>query len=684
MEFVGNLVPYLAAFALRSLALAAIALASIYLLRVKAAAAQHAVWTAVVAGMLLLPALGWLFPTIPLRLLRPSPAMQSSAETVAPNDNPAFAPAAAASLTEGTGKTARLAAPTVSIRQALTWPQAAGAIYLAGLATFFSMLASGYRSARRLVSASRPVDCLASSGVFESTRISVPVTVGFLRPKILLPAEWREWPAEKLEAVLAHERTHVKRADWAIAVAAGLNRRLFWFHPLAWWLERHLAVLAERACDDAALLALGSRESYAQTLLDMAAAVQSGRGRMLGEAMAMAKTAEVRKRIERILDETRQIPHALTRARWVALAACGLPLVYLASVTQLAPAQEIHFAPQAVIAPQQSVAPKPGIPTTQISTAEPAVKPPAPFRRVFGEQGKRRFFFHDTPGAGPIVLPPPARRRWFRFSNNGELEQLTQLQSAEVGLNSAAPSHAPAVNLAFLPQVAPIAAAPVPEQVTLKTEVDASSQWPYPYRFKMGATLLHQVLPIYPVPAKAAGIQGDVKLSVLIGTDGHVLSAQALEGDPLLQAAAMDAVRQYIYQPTALRNGERAEIETTVTIPFRLDGSFGPVPEAPTPAAVTQAVAAQPAGNSPPRLILKVEPEYPMEARAAQLQGTVTLSVTIGADGIPQKLSVLQSVDATLDQQAVNAVQQWKFRPAYRAGQPVDYVATIQITFRLM
>jgi TonB family protein len=677
MEFVGSLVPYLAAFAVRSLALAAIAPVAIYLLRLKAAAAQHAVWTAVVAGMLFLPALGELFPTVSLRMLRPSPAMQPSGESMAPIDNPAVTPAAPTSLTQGAWKPARLAAPT-PVRQAPTLPQTAGALYLAGLAAFLCMLASGYCSARRLVSSSVQIDCLAASGIFESTWISVPVTVGFLRPKILLPAVWREWPAEKLQAVLAHERTHVERADWAIAVAAGINRRLFWFHPLAWWLERHLAVLAERACDDAALLELGSRESYAQTLLDMAAAVQSGRGRMLGEAIAMAKTAEVRKRIERILDETRQIPRGLTRARWVTLAACGLPLVYVASVTQLAPAQEIHVAPQAVTTPQQSVLPKPDGPTALVVPPNTAVKPPAPFRRLFGAPG-RRFFFHDTPHADPIVTPPPVgrQRERFRFYNNQDLQVLN---------SAAAAAHGPAMHLAFLPQVAPIPAAPPPEQVNIKLEVDASSQSPYPYRFKMGATLLHQVFPIYPVPAKAAGIQGDVKLNVVIGTDGHVLSVLPLEGNPLLEAAAMDAVRQYIYQPRTLPNGERAEVETTVTIPFRLEGSAVAyeVKQENLHYEEAHAAAAQSPGNSPPRLILKVEPEYPMEARAAQLQGTVTLSVTIGPDGIPQKLVVLQSADSTLDAQAVNAVRQWKFRPGYQAGQPVDYAATIQITFRLL
>jgi beta-lactamase regulating signal transducer with metallopeptidase domain len=48
---------------------------------------------------------------------------------------------------------------------------------------------------------------------------------------------------------------------------AGVNRALFWFHPLAWWTERRLAALAEQACDDAALAELGSRENYARALL---------------------------------------------------------------------------------------------------------------------------------------------------------------------------------------------------------------------------------------------------------------------------------------------------------------------------------------------------------------------------------------------------------------------------------
>ena len=108
--------------------------------------------------------------------------------------------------------------------------------------------------ARSLVRNSRPVD---GPRVRESEWISVPMTMGQIVPTILLPIGWREWDSAKLQAVLAHEEAHIRRADWAIGVMARINCCVFWFHPLAWWLKRELALLAEYACDDSALDADG-------------------------------------------------------------------------------------------------------------------------------------------------------------------------------------------------------------------------------------------------------------------------------------------------------------------------------------------------------------------------------------------------------------------------------------------
>src|ERR1035441_5975369 len=350
-----ELLSYLANVTARSLCLAALALLGVWLFRVKTAAARHAALTVVTGGMLLLAALTATLPSIPLRVL---PAERAAVVSGAPD----FRLEAAAPMPLAVRPLARLSRRPRWL-PGFGWPSA---IYLAVASLLLLRLAYGYLFTRRLVRASR-----REGDIYESAWISVPMTVGWLRPKILLPAGWKEWEAAKLEAVLAHERMHIQRADWAIAALAAFNRCVFWFNPLVWWMERKLAFLAEQACDDAAVLATGAREPYAEALLDMAAAVKTGHGRMVWEAMAMARTVEVRKRIERILDETRQIPRGLTRGRWAALLACSLPLLYAASVAKLAPAQAIPATPRAGYA-QPAPAPAPMV----IAQVRPA--PPAP------------------------------------------------------------------------------------------------------------------------------------------------------------------------------------------------------------------------------------------------------------------------------------------------------------------
>jgi TonB family protein len=81
--------------------------------------------------------------------------------------------------------------------------------------------------------------------------------------------------------------------------------------------------------------------------------------------------------------------------------------------------------------------------------------------------------------------------------------------------------------------------------------------------------LASKVDPVYPEQARAAGIEGDVVLDVTIGTDGHVLTADPRDGNAVLATAAVEAVKQWVYQPTLL-NGEPVGVRTTVTVPFKL------------------------------------------------------------------------------------------------------------------
>ncbi|HYB61032.1 MAG TPA: energy transducer TonB [Methylomirabilota bacterium] len=83
------------------------------------------------------------------------------------------------------------------------------------------------------------------------------------------------------------------------------------------------------------------------------------------------------------------------------------------------------------------------------------------------------------------------------------------------------------------------------------------------------AKLISRPEPIYPDLARQAGIQGDVVLHAIIGTDGRILELRVVTGSPLLVRAAVDAVQQWRYRPTLL-DGEPVEVETTITVTFIL------------------------------------------------------------------------------------------------------------------
>jgi len=81
---------------------------------------------------------------------------------------------------------------------------------------------------------------------------------------------------------------------------------------------------------------------------------------------------------------------------------------------------------------------------------------------------------------------------------------------------------------------------------------------------------VRHVVPVYPEIARAARVQGDVVLDCTISNEGRVVDVKVLSGHALLQAAAVDAVRQWVYRPTLL-NGVPVPVVMTVTVHFTLD-----------------------------------------------------------------------------------------------------------------
>ena len=166
--------------------------------------------------------------------------------------------------------------------------------------------------------------------------------------------------------------------------------------------------------------------------------------------------------------------------------------------------------------------------------------------------------------------------------------------------------------------------------------------------------IVKKIQPVYPLEAKKAAIQGVVTLSVTALQDGSVSKVDVIGGDPALENAAVDAVRQWQFAPLDV-----ASAVTKIEINFTLQDVSKPVP------------------------IYKPNPVYTPEAKAAKIQGTVILRVTIEPDGKVGDVKIIQGLDKGLDQEAADTVKTWKFKPATKAGKPIAVKTAIEINFRL-
>ncbi len=355
--------------------------------RVRGIHLRHRVWVLVLAGMLSLPALVhlapsvslpyWLYPNLqvasvsgdPTAMSVESPApntgsKQSAVEPASPEPIPA-APAPISDVVpssspqiveEETSQATAPPMPTYEVREASALPvgalpsetpramarnRSAVAIllvYLLGVVVQVARLLVGVIWTASLVRRTRPIDTpLAGkwlpswARLAESSEVRVPVTVGYWRPVVVLPADWTEWDETFLTMVLAHEGEHVRRRDTSVSLLAALNCAVYWFHPVAWLVRRRLTDLAEQACDDEVIRITGNRGEYAQNLLEMAGRLAPRSGRLQPIGVAMARKANVVKRIEAIIDRDRPLSQRLGTLVALLLLCVVVPLIFLAA-----------------------------------------------------------------------------------------------------------------------------------------------------------------------------------------------------------------------------------------------------------------------------------------------------------------------------------------------------------------
>jgi TonB family protein len=189
--------------------------------------------------------------------------------------------------------------------------------------------------------------------------------------------------------------------------------------------------------------------------------------------------------------------------------------------------------------------------------------------------------------------------------------------------------------------------------------------------------LVRQVDPVYPEAARKAGVEGLVILEAKTDEEGRVIDVRVLRSVPVLDQAAIDAVKQWVYEPMLI-DGKPRKVVFTVTARFALKD--GPKPGIPDEFA---AGAVKAEGDiKPPKLVKEVLPVYPREAQQTRVQGVVILGVRTDEQGRVVDAKVLRSIPL-LDQAAIDAVRQWVYEPYVKDGKAHPIVFTVTVRFQL-
>lgn len=267
----------------------ALALAAAALRRSPAAGAAIA-WSGV-AAVLAMSVLALLpIPTAAI-VRRPVPAAATSQAAVAESTRPAAAASDPAALFTLSLERFRIAlAPLQQTQSVVARYEITGCVLLgvAAVCVLLSLarVAHGLREIQRLY---RQSSAVGDAGVLatiaelqpkiglswlppvrECHTLASAAVVGWWRPVVMLPAEWRDWSPAELQAVLAHELAHVQRRDALVRLVAALTAALYCVQPLVLWLRRQLLLAQELAADELAARAVGGRDAYLHALARLA------------------------------------------------------------------------------------------------------------------------------------------------------------------------------------------------------------------------------------------------------------------------------------------------------------------------------------------------------------------------------------------------------------------------------
>jgi TonB family protein len=446
-----------------------------------------------------------------------------------------------------------------------------------------------------------------------SPSLSSPVTFGLLRPVVVLPSRFAELPADIQEAIVCHELLHVRRRDWIVTLAEQAIRAALWFHPAIWWLIGQAQLAREQTVDGEVVALTGNREQYLNALLamagnrpalDLAPAALFLRKRHLKNRVALLlKEATMSKRT--LISFCAASCGVLLAAGWLAfhtfpLQAAPVPqdqesgkLLHSVAPKYPQAAREKHIEGAVVL--EVHIDAEGHVSDAKVLSGPEELRAAAleailqwhynPQSMTLPTVTQVTMNFKLPPEGAPAV-PPESYLEGKRVTlQNITVEGLTA--SARDELLQRLPVHQGDILDADGMRATLASALAFDEHLRVALLLNPSDEnsgslrislappgAPAAAKIRVGrnvqqAKLLSQVRPVYPPEAKAAGIEGLVRLEATLGKDGKVENLQVLSGDPVLAAAALDAVRQWQYQTTLL-NGDPVEVVTEIDVNFTL------------------------------------------------------------------------------------------------------------------
>jgi TonB family protein len=636
--------------ALKSAAVLGIAWLTAILLRRRSAAARHLVWTAAFAALLALPLLTVSLPAVPVplssALLGPVAVFTTTVAASPEKPDSGSRPPTAA--------TAAYAPRHSGWRLWLIWLWAAGtAVGLLQMLAGWVVVWRARRAARPMPDAIRlahALDLRDQVDILETHRGSMPMTFGFLRPAVLLPADAADWSEERRRLVLLHELAHVRRGDAATHLLARIALHLYWWNPLAWTAWREFVKERERAADDLVLTAGACASDYAGHLLDIARSLQSAPAAGWA-AIAMARRSQLEGRLVALLNSDVNRTPSRRASSWLAVM---IALIMTVPLAVLRADQNEQVMPADVEA------------TIRTAAAE-----------------KNHDMLDNAAQASAAFLKYDLARKLLDSSLAIRAEVAGQ-QSLDYGMGlvkiaalERSRGNSDEATAFFTRAVSVLGSRPEAARPLVNLGTDALSR-------KKPTEALEYFQKAQAADPAHAGVPM-MWMAIMTATDhpqeseSLFRSALALEDPSSPQAATtMEVFAAFLEKQS--RTDEAAPLREQAADLRKAIGAHAPV--------IRQAGTSTPyrAGNGvmAPSLAYKVEPQYTDEARAAKYQGTAIIAVEIGPDGIARNMKVVRSLGLGLDEKAVQAISQWHFNPGTKDGEPITVAATIEVNFRLL